>query len=140
MAEEITVKIPQTCDEKRSIFTAFKFPDKTLPELEKLLLNNEVQLRIAVDQKKTVGFILWYSHYSTWTGESVVIRHLESLGNNTAAKMALTDSVLSYCKEKGVTRCDVFTSDQGLKDFLVTANFTNLSVNEDWDCWSLAVQ
>ena len=82
------------------------------------------------------GFSLYYYHYSTWTGRTIVVRHL--FGPETA-KSLLIESILIKARKEKLPRLDFFTNEEGCKKFLVSKGFKNISIEEEWDVFSLKI-
>ena len=109
--------------------------------LKEMYIKNQVIIMCAKDRNNLiVGFLLCYSHYSTWVGESMVIKHVLVKDNVDSIAQLLIDSAINYGKDKAIRRFDVFTSNEFLKGIVTKMNFCNLSSKEQWDCYSLSIK
>ena len=108
-------------------------------EIRSLLSDGSINILVARSDNgdKVVGFILFYSHYSTWVGESTVIKHLVTFQQNVNIAKQLVNEAFNFCQRLGISRVDVFTDDKWLKQVLQELQFENLSHREEWDCYSL---
>lgn len=113
-------------------------------EIKTLLHDGSIHILVAKEAKsvadKMLGFVLFYSHYSTWMGESTVIKHIATLQQDTCVAKQLIQETFNLCNKEGVRRYDVFTTEEWLKQVLAEMQFVNLSVEEDWDCYTLEIQ
>ena len=113
-------------------------------EIKTLLHDGSIHILVAKEAKgiadRVLGFVLFYSHYSTWMGESTVIKHIATLKQDTGVAKQLIQETFNVCNEKGIRRYDVFTTEEWLKQVLAEMQFVNLSVEEDWDCYTLEIQ
>ena len=112
-------------------------------ELQALL--NDGLITMLVANKSTVhhdreimGFLLFYSHYSTWVGETTVIRNIVAAQQDKLIAMELLRETFNMC-QKASGRFDVFTEEEWLKQVLTEMKFVNLSLKEEWDCYSLKI-
>ena len=85
----------------------------------------------------TTGVLLSYPHYSTWVGESAVIRTV--LADDCEAMRGLFEAVLEEGSSRGVSRFDLFSSDETTIEASLKLGFTNLTKSEDWHCYSLSI-
>ena len=108
-------------------------------EIKSLLCDGLINILVARldNENKVLGFILFYSHYSTWVGESTVIKHLVTFQQNKSIAKQLVNEAFNFCQRLGISRFDVFTDDKWLKQVLQDLQFENLSHREEWDCYSL---
>ena len=112
-------------------------------ELQALL--NDGLITMLVANKSTVhndreimGFLLFYPHYSTWVGESTVIRNIVAAQQDKLIAKELLRETFNMC-QKASGRFDVFTEEEWLKQVLTEMKFVNLSLKEEWDCYSLKI-
>ena len=110
-------------------------------EIKALMCDGLINILIAKSDSggQVLGYILFYSHYSTWVGESTVIKHVVTIQQNKSIAKQLVDETLNIGKKFGISRFDVFTDDKWLKQVLHELRFDNLSLKEEWDCYSLHV-
>lgn len=121
------------------LYSKFDIHHGTIAKLEEMVMNNDIVIFYVRDIESNciLGVLLSYSHYSTWVGEFLVIRHVIIKGYDNSVAQLLFSSIINYGKEKGFKRIDVFTSDETIKNILSKMNFFNLSEKEQWECFSL---